>query len=232
MPREKLLCAARVDRNRRTVAGIAGGMCLPFEFAGLQVKRGDGLIGTADLHVHDAVFDQRMTGKAPHGHRRAVVLLKAGAPFERAVFGVEDAQVAMSAKRHDEAVGHRWRAARSARIAYAVVRGVFVLPDQVAGFLVEAKHAFDAVDLGFALRLVYDFAFGDDEVHHIDATVRDGRTRVAAVDRLTPFYWKAVGGNAIDNARFGVVSVERGAHPLRPVRRCGRHDHERQNGDG
>ena len=85
-----------------------------------------------------------MAGVAPQVGLRAVLLCEVVRPEDFAGVGVEGKEVALGAERVDFAVGDGGRAARTGRIGDRVLDRVLVLPEFLAGRLVETEHAFDA----------------------------------------------------------------------------------------
>jgi hypothetical protein len=227
MPDDELARAGEVVDHRRRVARLARREVLPDLLASVLVE-GDDRRALAAYQANEPIaVDERMSGEAPERHFNLVFLEQILGP-ENVPLEVEAVELPHRAEGVDLVAGDDRRGARSGGVADVVGRLVFVLPQDLAGHLVQTQHAFLAVHTTAAegalgvLGPLGEHAIGDE-----DSAVRDGGTGVALGDGRAPAHLGTAGGELGDEAGLAPDAVALGAEPLRPiVGRGGRREHQ------
>ncbi len=159
-----------------------------------------------------AAFDERSARNPPHRHAHAVVLRVVLAPHDAAGPGVEaDERAARPDDIDPVAIDGRRRAWPGVVADALVVRVPLPYPENLPGLLVQAQRALGSLLPGGSL-----------EVGHVHATVRDGRSGEATVQRRAPDDGQSPVRESIQDTGLVPDTATSLAAPLGPVfRRCG-----------
>src|SRR5688572_3480330 len=203
MPYQELPVAGDVEDHGRRVTGFLRGERAPKFLASVFVQGDDGAIGSSDETDQSLTIEQWMRGPTPDGRFGVEIRDEADRPNELAGCSVEAAQIAHCSQGEHTSLGHDGRRARTGRIVNAIAAIVSVLPHLRARASVQAEHAFVPGDLRDdtlpALALGH---FAGDAVEEKHATICDGRSAIAAVDRHAPKHFRSAFGKFLDDAGF------------------------------
>src|SRR5262245_32606271 len=160
-----------------------------------------------------------MSGEAPHRQVRLVILHEILYPYRLAIGDVQADEMAHRTQRVNAVAVHGRRAARAGAVAHLVLDRVVILPEVLAGLLVETEYTLFAGNpraLGKAalgeLRTV-----GRHEVENEHLALRDGRSGVPDPGRHTPQLLRPAPRERFDDAGLAPHPVSPRPEPLRPV---------------